>query len=84
MKEYLKNNSLFKIAIVIIGVIYIALYYNQSSNKRYSFVGKDSGSIMDSRTGIIYWVSYEKENNTVIILDQVNGTIRALPLKRLP
>jgi hypothetical protein len=84
MIEYLTGKYLFKIAIVIIGIIYMALYYKQSLNRRYSLVEKDEIAIIDNRTGIIYIPNYKGENKTIMILYQVNGTYRNIPLKRLP
>lgn len=77
--------SLFKIAIVFIGIIFMAIYYYQSKNRRYSIVDKNHYAIIDNRTGILYFGDdTEKPVETTIILDQVNGTIRYVPLKKLP
>lgn len=34
-------DSLFKIAVIVLGIVYVALYYNQSLNGRYIVVDKD-------------------------------------------
>jgi len=75
------GNSLFKIAIVIIGIIYLALYYNQSLNGRYSLVDKNEHIIIDHRTGILYLSDIKKHRT--YMLDQVDSTFRVKTLVQL-
>jgi hypothetical protein len=82
MKENLTGNSLFKLAIVIIGLIYLALYYNQTLNGRYRVVDKNNfpPTIIDTRTGI-YYCSNVSNREVAIMVDQVKGIMRGVPIK---
>lgn len=72
-------DSIFKIAIIIIGIAYLILSYNQSLNGRYMVMDRNEWTILNTRTGIVYCTVKGKDT---IVLDQVKGIILFKPLEQ--
>ncbi len=75
-------DSLFKIVVIVLGIVYVALYYDHSLNGRYIVVDKSAfpPTILDTRYGIYYSLDGELH----IIADQVKGIIRGEETKKIP
>lgn len=54
----IKNIDYFKVAILICSVIFLFLFQDFSKNGRYQKSGESS--VIDTRTGNVYWLSVDK------------------------
>lgn len=70
-------DRVFKLGILIIGILFLILFYHFIQNNRFQM--KES-TIIDTSTGIIY--DFDRKENLWRKLDPKSGDANEIPLKR--
>ncbi len=73
-------DKLFKVGLLVIGVILLILLYQISQKNRFYYHLKDEPAIFDTRTGKVYEPNKEEQKWTVA--NPISGEIKEIPYKR--
>ena len=75
------SDWIFKGGLLLIGAIFVAVYFLSSQNGRYEIIDSNTYSMLDTRNGIIIHMVAGKPVSNIAHIDLPRGVFWASPLK---
>ena len=73
-------DNIFKIGVLVIGVIFLILFYQYNQKNRYQLHNVDPDmKIFDTNSGLIYMYP---GNNTWAVVNPIRGGVKEVPLEK--